>query len=134
MKKIVLISMILISIGSSLSAQDNKKEMEHQGDSHAWSEYLQSNLNSDLGERYIKIPKGETIATANITVEFTIDENGDVTDVKADSISIATVHKKLVAEAIRVIRESPKWTPAVKNGHKISYKQRQVITFVATKE
>ncbi|MDB5230286.1 MAG: energy transducer TonB, partial [Chitinophagaceae bacterium] len=34
------------------------------------------------------------------------------------------------AEAVRVIRKSPKWEPAQQNDHYVSYRQKQSITFV----
>ena len=42
--------------------------------------------------------------------------------------------KKVVEEAVRVIKEGPKWKPAMQDGKYVNFRQRQVITFVATKD
>lgn len=101
------------------------------GGYQGWKNYLIKNLNSSLGERYISIPKGQSIAKVKVNVEFLVDKDGNITQIHADSISIANVHEKLVEEAIRVIKESPKWIPAWQNGHHVAYRGVQPISFVS---
>ena len=161
-KKIVLMMMVVLIVGGGLKAQkrdtiysDNKSlpdgfigmspkgdstfrivqvEAEFPGGLAGWKKYLEQNLNTTLGAKYIKIPKGEPSAKAKVTVNFIVDKYGNIGDVNADSISISTVHKKLVAEAIRVVKEGPRWIPAWQNGHNVAYRARQAITFIAVKE
>jgi protein TonB len=151
MKKILLILITILLVGNGLMAQSNSSdtsqndehdvvfktiqiEAEFPGGLAGWRKYLEENLNTRLGGKYIKIPKGETEARATVTVDFLVDKKGNIFDVSADSLSIATVHKKIVAEAVRVIKEGPKWKPAMQDGKYVLYRQRQAITFVATKD
>ena len=108
-------------------------EAEFQGGKPAWKEYLETNLKSSLGGRYIKIPKGESSAKATVIVNFFINKFGLIDSTRADSLAIVTIHPKIVAEAIRVIKESPQWIPAWQNGKNVGYRARQAITFVANK-
>ncbi|MCH5719985.1 energy transducer TonB [Niabella hibiscisoli] len=52
----------------------------------------------------------------NTTVQFIIDKEGNVTDVK-------TIGKKagygMDEEAVRVIKKSGKWKPAIQNGREV---------------
>jgi TonB family protein len=57
----------------------------------------------------------------NVFVQFSVNSIGDVCDVKV----VRNVHPLLDNEAIRMVRSSPKWTPALKN--KINVKQNFVI-------
>ena len=109
-------------------------EAEYPGGKQAWIEYLQSNLKSSLGNKYIKIPKGESNAKATVIVDFIVTNTGDIDSTKADSLAIATIHPNIVAEAIRVIEKSPHWIPAWQNGKNVRYRARQAITFVANKK
>ncbi len=47
-----------------------------------------------------------------VTIEFTIDEKGRMTNVRV----IMGVHPSLDEEALRVIGSSPAWTPGKQNG------------------
>ena len=109
-------------------------EASFPGGLKGWKTYLEHNLDVSLGDRYIKVPTGHLYAKATITVTFQVSKEGDIFDAQVDSVSIATVHKKLVAEALRVIKESPRWSPAWQNGHHVAYRVRQAITFVASKD
>lgn len=106
-------------------------EAEFPGGAQGWKRYLEQNLDGSLGARYIKIPIGRLYAKATVTVNFQVSKEGDVSDVKADSLSIATVHKKILAEALRIIKESPRWSPAWQNGHHVAYRAKQSISFVS---
>jgi hypothetical protein len=144
MKKTILFLMTILFVVGCL-AQQLKEDTsdiicfypvgngaEFPGGIKAWRTYLIQNTNTSLGAKYLKIPNGEASIKKSVIVNFVINKDGYITDVKADSISIATIHKKLVLEAIRVIRESPKWKPASLNGKKVVERRRQPITFVAS--
>lgn len=107
-------------------------EASFPGGLNAWRKYLEQNLKSDLGEKYIIIPKGKKSAKQTVIVSFVVDIDGTVSDVKADNLS--EVHPKLAAEAVRVIRKGPNWVPAELNGKKVKYRQRQSITWVLSED
>jgi hypothetical protein len=100
--------------------------------SAGWIKYLQVNLNSALGAKYVKIPKGEEMATQTAIVTFVIDEKGRIS--KAKVINENEVHPKLAEEALRVINASPIWKPATVLGEKFSFYLKQPITFAASKK
>ena len=61
-----------------------------------------------------------------VYVEFTIDVDGSVTDVTL----LRGVHPLLDAEALRVIKSSPKWTPGKdKNGNAVKVKIQFPVSF-----
>lgn len=128
------------------------KPANFRGGLAGWTAYLEKNLNRDLGAKYIKLKKSDTTARQTIVVNFIVNVNGFVTDVSAEKNG---AHPKLVEEAIRVIRDGPRWEPASievfenvngeipvqkileknKTGLTRSiYRQKQSITFVCTKE
>jgi hypothetical protein len=102
-------------------------EAQFPGGAQAWSMYLQQNLNSKLGRKYIHLERDQTSATQTVLVSFLVDKEGNVTEVQVDNP--ADVHPKLAAEAVRVVSHSPKWNPAVQDGKKVIYRQKQAISF-----
>jgi len=62
--------------------------------------------------------------TGRIIVQFIVDQKGKVSHVKALNGPLL-----LQQEAIRLIKESPRWIPAVKDGVKIACYQQQSISF-----
>jgi len=61
----------------------------------------------------------------HIWIEFVIDINGSVTDAKV----IRNVHKLLDAEALRVVKSSPKWTPGYVQDEPVKTKYTFPFTF-----
>lgn len=109
-------------------------EAEFPGGAVAWRSYLERNLKTSVGSKYIKIPKGESSAIARVNLNFQIDELGNIQDIQVDSVSRATVHEKIIQEAIRVIKKGPTWTPAWQNGKNVRYRALQSISFVSSKD
>jgi hypothetical protein len=128
------------------------KPADFHGGLAGWKAYLEKNLNRDLGTKYIKMKKLDTIARETVIVNFIVNANGFVTDVNAEK---SGVHTKLVEEAIRVVRDGPRWEPArmelfekingeipvqkILEKHKtgftrVIYRHKQSITFVCNKE
>lgn len=115
------------------------KEFEHvqieaqfPGGLPAWKKYLEKNLNTGLADKYLKIPKGEKSVRQTVIVSFRVDRNGAISNVVAENAK--DVHPKLAAEAVRVIKNGPRWMPAVQDGKKVIYRQRQSITWVLEAE
>lgn len=84
-----------------------------RGGLQGWTAYLEKNLNRDLGAKYIKIRKGDTLVKQTVIVTFIVQPSGLVSDVAAEpSAKGAELHSKIAAEAVRVVAEGPRWEPA----------------------
>jgi TonB family protein len=97
------------------------------GKAGAWLKYLEGNLNGSIAGKYIKLPKGQSTASLQVMVQFDVAEDGSVSDIQV--LNKKEVHPKLAEEAIRVIRESPRWVPTNVFGEKISGSIKQPIVF-----
>ena len=128
------------------------KAAEFRGGNMGWITYLEKNLQTDLGTRYVKMKRSDSIARQSVVVNFLVNATGIISDVSADKTD---THPKLVEEAIRVVRDGPRWEPArmdlfeiiqgkiplqqIKEKSKtgftrVIYRHKQSITFVVTKE
>lgn len=127
-----------------------------RGGVKGWADYLTKNLRTELAAKYVKMKKTDSVVKQTVVVSFLVDKTGLISDVKADPAEKGVEqHPKLVAEAIRVIAEGPRWEPAqqevfeVVNGKipydqilekkkkgfkKVIYRHKQSITYVVTKE
>jgi protein TonB len=106
-----------------------QNEAYFPGAGKGWVEYLQNNLNTSLGARYLRPKKGETITQVAI-ISFIIDKKGKVSQVSIDNPK--DVHPKLAAESIRVIQNSPLWIPATQNDKIVISRKKQPITWEVT--
>ncbi len=91
------------------------------GGQQGWIRHLMLNLDRDL-----TVKNGAPIGIYRIKVNFTIDKDGKVIDLKTDN----DPGFGLAQEAIRVIEKGPKWIPATKNGVNINYHHSQTIVFM----
>ena len=96
-----------------------------------WNKYLQTTINTEVGAKYIKIPKGESGATQTPLISFMISETGQVLNAKVENAR--EIHPKVAEEAIRVVMESRGWKPATVYGEKINFWLKQGITFQVSK-
>jgi protein TonB len=99
-----------------------EKESEYPGGIPAWLRFLHKNLN------YPQVAQDNEIQ-GTVVVRFIVDKEGNVSDVEA--ISGPT---ELRDEAVRVIKKSGKWTPAVQNGRQVKSYKSQPITFQISSE
>lgn len=107
--------------GRQISDTTNKdREADFPGGMKAWQKYLQKNL-------YFP-PKWQfkNDGQAIVLVDWAIDEEGNVTDVRVTG----SLHPEFDKIAVDVIRKSPKWIPAVDHNRKIKAFCRQPVTFV----
>lgn len=88
------------------------------GGSDAWRRYLEKNLH------YPDVAiEAETQAT--IRVQFIVDTEGNISQVHA----LNDPGDGLAEEAVRIIKNGPKWVPAEQNGLKVIFRHIQTITF-----
>jgi len=97
-------------------------ESEYPGGGAAWLRYLNRNF------RYPDEGLANEIQ-GTVIVQFIVDKEGNVSDVQAIS---GPEHGGLREEAMRVIRKSGVWIPAIQNGRKVkSFKKQPVIFKIA---
>ncbi|HEY0299559.1 MAG TPA: energy transducer TonB, partial [Arachidicoccus sp.] len=97
-------------------------EPSFPGGPGAWVQYLQQNLHERVPADN-HAPAGQY----SIVVSFLINKQGNVSDVKA--IAAPAKDYGTAAEAVRIIKESGGWNPAIQNGRVVTYRQKQRITF-----
>jgi protein TonB len=92
-------------------------ESEYPGGAAAWQRYLLKTL---------RFPQEaiDNEIQGTVVVQFIVDKAGAVSDVEAISGP-----KELRDEAVRVIKKSGQWTPAVQNGRQVKSYKKQPIQF-----
>ena len=100
----------------------NKVEVEaaFPGGDAAWRNYLQKNLNAD-----VPVENGAGEGTYTVIVKFVVSRDGSLSDVSCES----DPGHGMCAEAMRVIKKTRNWTPAIQNGRNVNAYRRQPITF-----
>jgi len=94
-------------------------ESDYPGGQGAWMRYLNKTF------RYPEQAVEQEIQ-GTIVVQFIVDKEGNVSDVEAIS---GPTGGGLREEAVRVIKKSGKWTPAIQNGRQVKSYKKQPITF-----
>ena len=92
-------------------------ESSYPGGAAAWQRYLLKTL------RYPQEAQDNEIQ-GSVIVQFIVDKEGIVSNVEAISGP-----NELRDEAVRVIKKSGNWTPAVQNGRKVKSYKKQPIVF-----
>ena len=94
-------------------------ESEYPGGPSQWLRYLSKNM------RYPEDAVNNEIQ-GTVVVQFIVDKEGNVSDVQAIS---GPESGGLREEAIRVIKKSGNWNPAIQNGRKVKSYKKQPIVF-----
>jgi periplasmic protein TonB len=99
-------------------------DASYPGGMPAWARFLHKNLNypQDALEKDIQ---------GSVMVQFIVDKEGNVSDIEIIS---GPTDGGLREEAIRVIRKSGKWTPAIQNGRVVKSYKRQPLIFQTTEQ
>lgn len=98
-----------------------EREANFKGDERAWINYLTGKLST------ARLPKayydGKIYGT--IYIQFIVDKEGKVTDVKA----LNSINPALDEIAKNIIRQSPRWEPAVQYNRTVNAYRKQPVTF-----
>ena len=90
-----------------------------------WQKFLQRNLNAEA-----PINNGAPAGQYTVIVQFIVDKEGNISDVKA----LTNHGYGMEDEAVRAVKKAPKWNPAVQNGRQVKAYRKQPITFVVSEE
>ncbi len=112
-----------VKIDSVFSREE--KDAEFPGGSIGWAKYLQKNLNAN-----VPIDNGARAGTYTIVIRFVISKEGNVEDISVENKAGYGIDE----EGIRIIKNGPKWIPAIQFGKAVRAYRRQPLTFVVEDE
>ena len=96
-------------------------EATFQGGEDAWRNYLRNTLNANTPADY-----GAGGGKYTVIVKFVVSKDGSLSDIKCEN----DPGFGMCEEAVRVIKKTKNWVPAVQNGQKVNAYRRQPIVFV----
>jgi len=98
-----------------------EKEAVFKGGDKAWRTYLERRLGS--ANYPSAFQKGQISGV--IIIQFVVNSDGKIIDVKA----LNSIHPEMDQIAMSIIKDSPKWEPAVQYNRKVKAYRKQPITF-----
>lgn len=103
---------------SETDTGDTYEPPSFPGGSAAMMQFIAKNL------RYPKAAQ-EAGVQGRVTLQFTVGQDGTLSDIKV----LRSVSAEIDAEAVRVVRSMPRWTPAKANGKPISARYMVPVAF-----
>ena len=91
------------------------------GGRNAWIRFISNTLDANVG-----VENGAKKGTYNVKIKFTVTKDGTL----KDFVPLTKYKHGFEDEVIRVLKLSPKWIPAKKNGMPVNSVAEQVQTFV----
>lgn len=91
------------------------------GGKNAWVKFVEQNLDPGVG-----VENGAKKGTYKVKIKFTVSKDGTLKDFEP----LTKYKHGLEEEVIRVLKLSPKWLPAKKNGVIVNSKSEQEQVFV----
>jgi len=106
--------------GNGISDTANKDhEAQFPGSMKAWQKFLQKNIYFPTQYKF------ENADKAVVVVEAVIDEDGNMTDVEINT----PLYPAFDEIALKAIKHSPKWQPAVQHNRRVKYRILQAVYF-----
>jgi protein TonB len=124
MKKIFSVFVLILSLSGR--AQDISIPAQFPGGDSAWSQYLATNMsNENILKQMSKKDIERFGHSQRVLYNFGIMTDGTIGLITIEG----TVSQAVRNEIQRVLKDSPKWTPATFNGKPVVYRKKQVSTF-----
>lgn len=114
MKRILLALLLLVGAASAYAAD----KPSFPGGEEALQQYLSTNL------KYPKTAEQNGIE-GNVPLQFIVRADGSITSVKV----VRMIDPDLEAEAIRLVKAMPAWTPATRDGNPVDATADLTIEF-----
>jgi hypothetical protein len=98
------------------------------GGEKEWQNYLIQNFRDQ--QLRCEIPYRDTPYTQNIVVMYKILKDGSIGEVRCKNSSLINIF--LANEVVRLIKESPKWIPAIQNGRLVNVYKTEEFSFTVS--
>ena len=95
-------------------------DAKYPGGNGAWKNFLERNLRGET-----PVDNGASPGAYTVIIQFVVDKKGNISDIKP----LTNLGFGMEAEAIRVIKKSGRWTPAIQNGNNVTAYRKQPVTF-----
>lgn len=102
---------------------------QFQGGQQGWQNFLERNM--DISDAIMEMDSTQYVEYGlrqTAILEFTVCEDGKVCEFEI--VNQSKISPAFANEALRVMKKSPKWTPAVKNKLPVRTRIRQPITAI----
>lgn len=99
-----------------------EREAIFPGGLPGWKAYLEQNLNGDVAVKSKAKPGIYTVK-----VQFVVDKEGSISNVNA--IEVPAACSRCAKEAVKIIKNGPKWEPAVEDNQRVVYQAIQLVSF-----
>lgn len=96
-------------------------EASFSGGQLEWRKFLERNLKADVATEH-----GAPAGIYTVLMQFVVDKEGNISDVKP----LTNLGYGMEAEVVRILKKSPKWSPAIQNGKPVKAYRKQPVTFV----
>ena len=100
-------------------------EATFSGGERAWRKYLEQTLNPN-----VPVENSAPVGIYTVIVQFIVDRTGAVSDIK----TLTNFGYGMEQEVIRIMKQSPMWTPASQNNRTVKAYRKQPVTFVLEDE
>lgn len=124
-EKMILLEKELQSAKSNMIFTQAEVNPQFTGGQEAWIKFLRTNLKAN-----VPVDNGAKAGTYKVVLRFMVNSDGSLSDITCES----DPGFGICAEALRFIKTTPKWQPAVQNGKKVNAYMKQPITFVVEEQ
>ena len=100
-------------------------EATFSGGEAAWRKYIEQNLDPN-----VPVENEAPIGIYTVVVQFIVDKTGAISDIKA----LTNFGYGMEQEVIRIMKQSPMWSPASQNNRTVKAYRKQPVTFVVDAE
>jgi hypothetical protein len=126
MIKRYLLVFLFIGCILHLNAQDNSKDAAFPGGEEAWNTYLDTAFHREVMNKLMTKKDFERFgSTQRVVYYFSIMTDGSIGLINIEGAASQAVRNEIQ----RVLKTSPRWTPATLNGKASIFRKKQVSTF-----
>jgi len=114
-------SVLIVREGDTAVFRKVEEEASFPGGQTEWRKFLERNLRGDVATEH-----GAPAGSYTVVAQFIVDKEGNISEIKP----LTNLGYGMEEEVVRIIKKSPKWSPAILNGKPVKAYRKQPITFV----
>jgi hypothetical protein len=113
-------STVIVRDGDTAVFRKVEFEATFPGGQTEWRRFLERSLRGDVATEH-----GAPAGSYTVVAQFIVDKEGNISEIKP----LTNLGYGMEEEVVRILKKSPKWSPAILNGKPVKAYRRQPITF-----